>query len=60
MKLFAPDVAIEVAKTLLSSDQRELIFEAGKRKMKTVDAVAEVSFDFADAFLKEFNKRYEK
>lgn len=56
MKLFREDIAIEVLKTLISSDQRELLEKAAARKTKTVDALATVSFQIADAFLKEAKK----
>ena len=57
MKLFAEDIALEVMKTLITSDQRELIQLAEKKKIKTTDAVALVSFDFAESFLTEAGKR---
>ncbi len=58
MKLFVEDIAVEVVKTLLTSDQRELIDEAGRRGMTTVKAVSVVSFDFAEAFLAEYEERF--
>jgi hypothetical protein len=60
MKLFREDVAIEVLKTLISTDQRTLIEAAKNQNTKTVDAVAQVSFQFADAFLAEFAKGKKK
>lgn len=59
MQLHEEDIAIEIAKTLFSSDQRTLIRAAENRKMTTVAAISQVSFDFADAFMAEYNKRYE-
>ena len=57
MKLFVEDIAFGVMKTLLTSDQRELLEKADEQKIKTVDAIAGVSFDFAEAFLKQAKGR---
>jgi len=57
MKLFVEDIAFGVMKTLITSDQRELLEKAKEQKIKTVDAVAAVSFDFAEAFLVQAKAR---
>jgi hypothetical protein len=58
MKLYVQDVAIEVLKTLISTDQRELIDAAERREMTTAKGVAAASFEFAEAFIDEYNERY--
>lgn len=50
MRAILNDVALEVMKTLITSDQQELVENAEKEGIKTVDAVAIVAFEFAAAF----------
>lgn len=51
MRAILNDVALEVMKTLITSDQPELITQAEDDGIKTVDAVAAMAFDFAAAFV---------
>ncbi len=61
MKLFVEDIAFGTMKTIISSDQRELIERADELGIETPDAVAQVSFKFAEAFLREAKlRRYKK
>lgn len=57
MKLFNEDVALEFAKILISTDQRELIQTATDRKMTTAKGIAIASFELAEAFVKEAKAR---
>jgi hypothetical protein len=57
MKLFDEDIALEFAKTLISTDQRELIKVAAKKKMTTAEGVAVCSFELAEAFIKTAKAR---
>lgn len=56
MKMFREDIALEILKTLMTSDQRDLQEQAAKSKVKIEKASAQVSFKFADAFLEESQK----
>jgi hypothetical protein len=58
MQLFAEDIAMEVVKTLLSSDQRELIDKSAEMGISTAKGMARCSFEIAEAFLEEYNERY--
>ncbi len=60
MRLFVDEVAMEVMKTLLASDQRELIEEAADQGITTAQGVASASFELSEAFLAEYEKRYSK
>lgn len=57
MQLFDEDVALEFAKTLISTDQRELIKTAERRKMTTAEGIAVCSFELAEAFVKTAKAR---
>ena len=50
--------ALEFAKTLISTDQPELIEDAEKQGISSVAEIATVSFELAVAFHKEFDSRY--
>lgn len=56
MKFFREDIAVELVKAMITSDQRELVQTAEKLKIKTVDAVADVAFKYADALIKRAKK----
>jgi hypothetical protein len=58
MKLFVEDIAVEIAKTLISTDQRELIDRAAERNITTAKGVAVASFELAEALLEEYTERY--
>ena len=58
MKLYVQDVAVEVMKTLISTDQRELLDIAESQKISSARGVAIASFEFAEAFINEYNERY--
>ena len=51
------DTALEFAKTLITSDQPELIEDAEREGTKSVDAVASIAFELAEAFHREADKR---
>jgi hypothetical protein len=52
------DAALEFAKAIVTSpDQRELTEEAARQGITTVQAVASVSFDLAEAFYAERDRR---
>lgn len=58
MKLIIEDLAMEFAKTLVTSDQRELLEAADAKNLPHPRAVAAESFDLGEAFLAEYNERY--
>jgi hypothetical protein len=57
MKLFDEDIALEFAKTLISTDQRELIKAVAKKKMTTAEGIAVCSFELAEAFVRTAKAR---
>ncbi len=52
--------ALEFAKTLISTDQPELIEDAEAEGMSAVKAVAVISFELAEAFHEEAGARASK
>lgn len=60
VKLYVEDVALEIVKTLITSDQRELIDTAANDNISTVKGISIAAFEFADAFIETYNERYVK
>lgn len=58
MKMFAEDIAIEVLKTVITSDTRKLVQVAEAENMDPAKLAVAVSFDYAQFFLDEYNERF--
>ncbi|MBT9138072.1 MAG: hypothetical protein DDT31_00619 [Syntrophomonadaceae bacterium] len=56
-KFYTQDIAIEIVKTLLTSDQRELI-EADAEEATSARIIALRAFDIAEALIEVYNERY--
>jgi len=60
MKLIIEDLAFGFAQTLISTDQRVLLEAAEALNIPAPKAVASAAFPFGEAFLEEYNERYER
>ncbi len=55
-KCHVTETALEIAKTLLSTPQPELLELAAINNLTDAEAIASLAFEFADAFHKEEDK----